>query len=177
MTDQQHNPEQSFETLFQQHQPRILRLLWRLVGDGQEAQDLTQEVFLKLYYQPPANARQHHIGAWLYRVATNLGYNHIRSRNRRRQYQQLQARVDPQSLYAKSEDPAQLAERHDTQQQVQAALARLPQKQSRLLLLRQLGLSYNQLAESCGMAPGSVGQSLARAGRAFRQSYQQQNQE
>ena len=78
----------SFDTLFHRHYDRVYGLLFRLVGNRVEAEDITQEVFLKLYNHAFAKKvfkmnREHNIGAWLYRVATNMGYNAIRGRKRR----------------------------------------------------------------------------------------------
>jgi RNA polymerase sigma-70 factor (ECF subfamily) len=56
---------------------------------------------------------------------------------------------------------------------VRAALARLPQRQAQLLLLRQMGLSYAECADACDVAPGSVGTMLARAAAAFRKEYEE----
>jgi RNA polymerase sigma-70 factor (ECF subfamily) len=77
----------SFETLFYRHYDRVYGLLFRLLGNRVEAEDVTQEVFLKLYRQPLqkglSGGREHNVSAWLYRVAMNMGYNHIRSQKRR----------------------------------------------------------------------------------------------
>jgi DNA-directed RNA polymerase specialized sigma24 family protein len=57
---------------------------------------------------------------------------------------------------------------------VQSALSHIPKRQTKLLLLRQMGLSYAELAEACDVAPGSVGKMLSRAGEAFRRAYQKE---
>ena len=73
----------SFEVLFYRHYDRVYGLLFRLLGNRVEAEDITQEVFLKLYRQPLSGKREHNLSAWLYRVATNMAYNQIRGRKRR----------------------------------------------------------------------------------------------
>ena len=83
-----HGDTASFDTLFYRHYDRVYGLLFRLVGNRVEAEDLTQEVFLKLHQHAFtdklfARKREHNVGAWLYRVATNMGYNEIRGRKRR----------------------------------------------------------------------------------------------
>jgi RNA polymerase sigma-70 factor, ECF subfamily len=162
----------SFETLFHQYYDRIYGLLFRLLGNRVEAEDVTQEVFLKLYYHRFDNNREHNVGAWLYQVATNMGYNHIRSR-KRLWHRNMLLLPDASD---NSHDPATRVERKqnqaETQLRVRAALAQLPERQTQLLLLRQMGMSYNELAEICQVAPGSVGTLLARAGRAFREAYE-----
>ncbi len=161
----------SFETLFHRHYDQVYGLLFRLVGNRVEAEDLTQEAFLKFYDHAfgrkfLANRSEHNISAWLYRVATNLGYNLIRSRQRRwRRNVLLVPETDGspgmEEEIGRSEDKAA----------VRATLARLPARQVKLLLLRQMGLSYADCAEACDVAPGSVGTLLSRAAEAFRRAY------
>lgn len=160
----------SFEALFHRHYDRVYGLLFRLSGNRADAEDLTQEVFLKLYRQPLPAWREHNVSAWLYRVATNRGYNHIRDRRRRWQRDRILVPGDSDS----PPDPADEVVRKEAQATVQAALARIPKRQTQLLLLRQMGLSYAELAEICDVAPGSVGKMLSRAGEAFRRAYQQE---
>ena len=161
----------SFETLFYRHYDRVYGLLFRLLGNRVEAEDVTQEVFLKLYRQPLRKGligrQEHNVGAWLYRVATNMGYNHIRSR--KREWQRNTVLV-PDATDALP-DPAERAAQQETRLQVRRALAQLPQRQTQLLLLRQMGFSYTELAEACEIAPGSVGTMLSRAAEAFRKVY------
>jgi len=162
----------SFETLFYRHYDRVYGLLFRLTGNRADAEDLTQEVFLKLYRQPLPARREHNVSAWLYRVATNSGYNHIR--NRRRRWQRDRFLVPDSS--DSSLDPADQVARKELQATVQAALSRIQKPQTQLLLLRQMGLSYAELAEACNVHPGSVGKMLSRAGEAFRMAYQKETE-
>jgi len=158
----------SFETLFYRHYDRVYGLLFRLIGDRQEAEDVTQEVFLKLYHQPFDRLREHNLSAWLYRVATNMGYNHIRSRKRRWSRNRF---LVPDSS-DRNEDPDELVSTTETKEQVRKALATLPERQTQLLLMRQMGFSYAELADSFNVAPGSIGTLLARATDAFRNAYE-----
>lgn len=153
-----------FDTIFLDHYDRVYGILYRLVGNRGEAEDLAQEVFFKLYQQPPRQ-RDTNISAWLYRVATNHGYNALRSRKRRwqRDTHLLQTGVgrDPHDEVVNREEVAAVRE----------ALAQLKPAQGQLLLLRQMGLSYAELAETCGIHPNSVGKQLSRASQAFRTAY------
>jgi RNA polymerase sigma-70 factor, ECF subfamily len=166
----------SFETLFYRHYDRVYGLLFRLLGNRVEAEDVTQEVFLKLHRQRFAAGREHNVSAWLYQVATNLGYNAIRSRKR---LWQRNVHMVPEPMDTRN-DPAikveQRQNRAETLARVRAALASLPERQSQLLLLRQMGLSYAELAEACQVAPGSVGTLLARAAKAFRDVYREERE-
>ena len=165
--------EASFETLFYRHYDRVYGLLFRLLGNRTEAEDVTQEVFLKLYHQPFRGRRQHNVGGWLYRVATNMGYNHLRGARRRRG---RDIRLVPDA----TDEPVRPADRviqEETKALVRATLARLPQRQTQLLLLRQMGLSYSELATACDVAPGSVGTLLSRAAQAFRVAYEEETRD
>lgn len=156
----------SFDKLFTEHYDRVYGLLFRLVGTRSEAEDLAQEVFLKLYNTPPKRADSN-VGAWLYSVATNTGYNAIRSRKRRWQRDTLLLQ-EPHDAPA---SPTQQVIAKEEQAAVRAALSHLKPAQSQLLLLRQMGLSYQELAEACDVNPNSVGQLLARAAKAFKAAY------
>lgn len=164
-----HGDTDAFEALFYTHYDRVYGLLFRLVGNRGEAEDLTQEVFLKLYQEQERfhGDRQHNLGAWLYRVATNAGYNAIRGRRRRWQRNTtLLADATDEPV-----DPSATVAQQETQEAVRQTLGRLPQRDIQLLLLRQMGLSYAELAHACGVAPGSVGTLLRRAADTFRQEW------
>lgn len=160
----------SFDALFHRHYDRVYGLLFRLLGNRGEAEDVTQEVFIKLYKKPLIGKRQHNVGAWLYRVATNMGYNRLRGRNRRWRRDLMLVPDATDSTV----DPADAAAREETKASVRAALTLLPERQTQMLLLRQMGLSYAELAQVCGVAPGSVGTMLARAANAFRKVYEEE---
>ncbi|MCP4426464.1 MAG: sigma-70 family RNA polymerase sigma factor [Chloroflexi bacterium] len=163
----------SFETVFRQHYDRVYGLLFRLVGNRSEAEDLTQEAFLKLYHHAFDKRlfrrnREHNISAWLYRVATNLGYNAIRGRQRR--WQRNTALVpDPQGVPAAEKE----AEIREEATAVRAALAQLKPRQAQLLIMRQMDFSYAECAAACNVAPGSIGTLLIRAAKAFRKAYEE----
>jgi RNA polymerase sigma-70 factor (ECF subfamily) len=164
----------SFEVVFHAHYDRVYGLLFRLMGNRAEAEDLTQEVFLQLHHHAFRRRlfnfqREHNIGAWLYRTATNMGYNAIRGRQRRWQ-RNLVLAPDP----AGSPGIDKEVEQREQATAVRRTLARLPQRQTQLLLMRQMGFSYEECAQACGVAPGSVGTLLARASKAFKQVYEEE---
>jgi RNA polymerase sigma-70 factor (ECF subfamily) len=180
--------EQEFEALFKTHYQEIYRLLYRITGTREEAEDLAQETFLRLHRAPGVSNRQgrpvehahsgshaagerSNIRAWLYRVASNLAFNHLRGEGRRRQRQEAVAR-QTEVRDGGIGDPAETALRFEEQSRVRRALSALPQRQAQLLLLRYAGLSYRELAAAMDIAFGSVGTMLARAGAAFERSYQ-----
>ena len=160
--------QDAFEAIFRTYYGRVFSLAYRLLGSAPEADDVAQEAFLRLYLRPLPAGREHNLLGWLLRVTTNLGYNALRSR-RRREANESRAGNDP----VDEVEPADAAAGADTTARVRAVLARLPERQAQILLLRHAGLSYAELAAALGVAQGSVGTLLARAERAFRQLYAQ----
>ena len=159
--------ETSFEAAFLEHYPRVYGVLFRLVGDRAEAEDLTLETFWKLWRQPPARAES--LGGWLYRVAVRLGYNALRAARRRRRYEESAGR--DALVFDAPLDPAHAAERRAQRDRVRAVLSQMPPREAQLLILRHAGLAYKDIAAVLEMAPGSVGALLARAEKKFEQLY------
>jgi RNA polymerase sigma-70 factor (ECF subfamily) len=162
-----HREMAAFEAVFFQHYTHIYALLFRLVGDRAEAEDLTLEAFWKLWQQPPVRADN--LGGWLYRVALHLGYNALRAARRRVGYEDhagwnaLEQAAPP--------DPAREVERADERARVRAVLARMAERDAQLLILRYSGLAYREIAAALGVSPNSVGTLLARAEQEFERLY------
>ena len=155
----------AFEELFLRHYASVYRVLYGVVGNTQEAEDLAQETFTALYRQPPRLDGAGALGAWLYRVAVNRAYNALRSKQRWQRglgWSEPEQQSDPQDEYLRREE----------RERVRVALARLPERTAKLLLLRHAGLAYAEIAAALQVAPGSVGTLLVRAERAFTQTYE-----
>jgi RNA polymerase sigma-70 factor (ECF subfamily) len=163
----------SFEALFLRHYARVYAALFALLGNKADAEDMAQQVFLKLYHAPErirVQGDETNVAGWLYRAAVNEGYNALRSQKRRAAWQEQFTRFWPFS--ASPADPAQLAESRDTQARVRQILLELKPRDAKLLLLRHTGLSYAELAAALDVAPSSIGSLLTRAERIFREKYQ-----
>jgi RNA polymerase sigma-70 factor (ECF subfamily) len=159
-----------FEQVFRAQYASVRRLLYRLLGDDDEADDIAQETFLALYTHLSAQLDAEATRAWLYRVALNRGYNALRSRKR------AQARLPRLYTEEHAPDPETEALRVEERQRVRAALATLPERQAKMLALRQQeGLKYMEIAAILDIAPGSVGTLLVRAERAFELAWNQMN--
>jgi RNA polymerase sigma-70 factor (ECF subfamily) len=156
----------AFEQLFLRYYRRVYRVLYGVVTDAQEAEDLTQETFLALYRNPPGLEPSTSLAAWLYRVAVNRGYNALRGERRARrrleEAAEAPAQVDPHVEFLRSEE----------RERVRSALTSLPERTAKLLLLRYGGLSYAEIAAVMQVSSGSVGTLLVRAERAFVSSYE-----
>lgn len=152
-----------FEQSFQLYWTRICGVLTRMLGDAAEAEDLTLDVFYRLYSNPPA--METNLGGWLYRTATNLGLNALRARGRRQRYEED---AGAWALNSRQEwDPAVELEKSQERQRVRQILAQMKPRSAQLLLLRHSGFSYQEIAEALGIAPGTVGKLLERAEKDF----------
>jgi RNA polymerase sigma-70 factor (ECF subfamily) len=165
----------SFEALFVEHWARIYRLLYRLVGDPAEAEDLALETFVRLYQKDLPDQDDFNPGGWLHRVATNLGLHSIRSWKRRESYELSAGKY---ALEENREDnPAEIVARQEEQRLTRLVLAKMNERQSQLLIMRHTGFSYKEIAEALNLAPTSVGPLLLRAEREFEKRYRALAQE
>lgn len=152
-----------FEAAYNSHWEPLFRYVDRMVGDADLAEDVAQESFVRLLDQdlPDDEVRR-----WLFTVATNLVRDDARmSARRRRLLTQWHAQSDVAA------DPAELPDRSVVRAEevaaVRAALAQLPARDRQLLLMREEGFRYAEIARAIEVAPGSVGTLLARALRRF----------
>ena len=159
--------EAAFEAAFAEHYPRVYGVLFRLLGERAEAEDLTVETFWRLWQRRPPSGEN--LGGWLYRVALRLGYNALRAARRRGRYE-LAAGAAALEHNAPP-DPARAAELAEERMRVRAALKLLPERDQQLLVLRSTGLSYKELATALGVATSSVGTLLSRDETAFEEAY------
>jgi RNA polymerase sigma-70 factor, ECF subfamily len=159
--------EADFEQLFFQYWTRIYSLLFRLTGSADEAEDLALETFWRYWQRPPRDNGS--TSGWLYRVASNLGYNALRSARRRQAYE-LRA-VQDDAL-----DPAQEAETSQQRERVRRVLRSLPERQAKLLVLRHSGLSYKEISAVLEMPVSSVGALLVRAEQNFLKHYESEDE-
>lgn len=160
-------PCDALEAAFDANWGWVCGTLYKIVGSWDEAQDLALEVFCRLYRAPPRDWDK--LRAWLHRVATNIGLNALRARNRRRHYEE---RAEQYRLeHSNPLDPAAETERRESCRQVRQVLAQMRPRAAKLLILRHSGLSYAEIARAVRVAPSSVGTLLARAEKDFERRY------
>lgn len=152
----------AFERLFADEYTRVASIAFRITRDRAEAEDVAQEVFLRV-------ARGRRTGvqpAWLYRAAAHAALNAVRSRRRRalREAREFALRrpLDPAA------DPERVAESRAEAAMVRAALLRIGKGAAQILALRYGGLSYREVAEVLQIDAAQVGTRLLRAERALK---------
>lgn len=152
-----------YEAAYKRLHPPLYRYLLRLTADPDLAEDLAQEAFVRLLDHDLPEAE---IRPWIFAVATNLVRDSARTRARRRRL--LEARGDSPTGGPPADERVERAERIES---VRAALARLSERDRTMLLLREEGFKYAEIAEVIGVVPGSVGTLVARALRRFAAAY------
>ena len=142
-----------------------MNYLCRLVGDAARAEELTQETFVKAYRALNRLRADTNHRAWLYRIATNTGYDHLR-RRRLIQWLPLLERDSPSRAQGGLEDST------GTRDAVQRALARVsPDQRAILILYIVQGYSTREAGEMLGITQGAAKTRLFRAREAFRKVY------
>lgn len=160
-----------FESVFVNRYRELFGLVYRLTGDAAATEDILQEAFLKLIDASVLSRPDEEITAWLWRVCLNLASNRMRSDRRARERLERVGRLEQASTGSDQGTPAGLVLRDEARQAVREALAALPEKQRNCLVLRHSGYSYAEIAAALDISVNSVGTTLARAERAFRDVY------
>lgn len=161
--------ESRFEKLYLEHYGRVVSVLFRLTSSRGEAEELSNEVFWKLYRQRLLPSPDGSVGGWLYRTATNLGIDALRKNARRREHESEAARIAFQSRGPSG--PLDGVLRDERRRRVRRVLARLKPEHSQALVLRASGFSYHEVAETLGVKRVSVGTLILRAEQAFRKHF------
>ena len=143
----------AFEELYRAHAGRLYSVAFRLVGNAADAEDLLQDIFLAAHRKLDTFRGESALGTWLYRLATNLCLDHLRSRTGRSN-QVTDALDDEPGLFDQS--GGNLADRTVTKMDLERALARLPEGCRAAFVLHDVeGLEHREVAEVLGIAEGT----------------------
>ncbi|HWU38607.1 MAG TPA: RNA polymerase sigma factor [Candidatus Acidoferrum sp.] len=160
--------QQTFEMVVSAHHGEIYRYLRRILGGTGDADDLSQETFLRAYRAYGSLPGDANVRAWLFSIATNLAKNYFRSEGRRRQaYGEVHARM------RESVDPPPEAElvSRETGALVEGIVQRLPFKQRLAFTQRKIhGLDYDAIGRSLGCSAESARAHVFQALRKIRQA-------
>lgn len=157
----------SFEVLVRRHQKSTFNLVYRLVGDYDEAAEVAQEVFLSAYKSIHQFRGDANFSTWLYRIAFNHASTRRRSLNLA---QQRHVPLEDTEIISDGPlDPAKTMEQREAQQRVQQALNSLDKDDATIILLRDLqDIPYEEVAAMLNVPVGTVKSRLHRARQALR---------
>jgi RNA polymerase sigma-70 factor (ECF subfamily) len=162
----------AFSQLVEKYQDRLVAVLFHLLGNQESAEDLAQEVFLRVYRNRAKYEARAKFSTWLFHIANNLASNWRRDGARRREAPlvgsesgPLGVRPEEQLLAEKSAlMPARVLDRTETQRLVRAALESLSERQKMAVLLHKFEqMSYADIAAAMDLTPQAVKSLLSRA--------------
>jgi RNA polymerase sigma-70 factor, ECF subfamily len=150
----------AWEIIVRRRHSRIYNLAYRFTGRFDEAEDLTQEVFLKVYrtlhsYRPESGSLE----TWMVRVARNHFIDHYRKhKTERLQTDPLESDGHPSiSVVTRTDNPGQAFDRQEAAKRIHSLLAQLPEDQREAVVLRDLEeLTYEEITEILGVPIGTV---------------------
>ncbi len=165
--------EDLFTLLVDRYRTRLFRFIERYTNDAEDARDVTQEVFLKVYGALDSYDSKYKFSTWLFRIAGNAAIDHLRRRKVRALPLELpvddeggERRVEPRELRP---DPLEDLTRSRLRKALDAAIQKLPDEYRELISLRHYGeMPYEEIADLKKMPLGTVKNKLFRARQALR---------
>src|SRR4051794_39111601 len=161
----------AFEELVERYQHRLVAVMNHLVGNPEEAEDLAQEVFLRVYRARKKYRPRSKFSTWLFTIANNLALNSLRARQRKpvvplaaRDSGPLGPRPAEQLVRDQGTGPVKKVERQELAAQVRQALDSLNERQRMAVVLNKFeDMNYAEIAEVMGLTTKAVKSLLSRA--------------
>src|SRR5258708_865740 len=165
---------QAFGTLVDRYQTRLLNFVNRTIGDRERAEDLVQEVFIRVFRHLHRFDQTKKFSTWIYTIASNLAKNELRNRSRNPLvlFQTIKKNWDADHRPLQFEDtkarPDDLYRKRFLKGAVDDCVAKLPEHHREVFVLREIdGRSYQEIAEITGCNLGTVKSRLNRARNSF----------
>lgn len=161
--------EAAFQILVSRYRSRIINLITRFVGDQDRAEDIAQEVFIRVYRNRERYRKSGKFSTWIFTIAANLAKNEIRRKVRHRRVVSMDEEREPgMSLAATLADdapsPGQVLERRELEVLILNAIESLPERYRLALVLRDIeGLAYEEVSRVLGIPGGTVRSRINRA--------------
>ena len=162
----------AFEELMRRYQSRIMTVLRHMVGERGQAEDLAQDVFLRVYRARKNYAPKAKFSTWLFTITNNVASNALRSLSRRREVHVAPAGsgalaanpLDEMAQAASGWMPARRADKAERAEVVRQAMQSLNDRQRMAVLLSKFeGMSYADIAETMELTPQAIKSLLSRA--------------
>lgn len=158
----------AFEELVLKYEKTVYNLALRMVGDRDDAFDMTQEAFIKAYGSLSSFRGDSKFSVWIYRITTNVCLDFLRSKSRKQQVSLTVSDDDDEDAQLDipdpKADPEQQLIKKISMQSVEEGLKTLPDKQRQILVMRELGgMSYAEIGAALSLEEGTVKSRIFRA--------------
>ncbi|MCA1667876.1 MAG: sigma-70 family RNA polymerase sigma factor [Thermomicrobia bacterium] len=160
----------AFESLLRRYERQIYGFTYRMMAaNAADADDLTQETFIKAYRALPQTREMLHVSAWLHRIAANCCRDELRRRRRTHCQPWDPAMHEPAARNVPEEDPELLVLQKEADEWVQAILDRMKPRNKQALMLREyMGMSCEEIGAVMGVSHKAIKSTLFRARDEFR---------
>ena len=157
----------AFEELVLRYEKTVYNLALRMVGDRDDAFDMTQEAFIKAYGSLSSFRGDSKFSVWIYRITTNVCLDFLRSKSRKQQVSLTVSDDDEDAqldIPDPKADPEQQLIKKISMQSVEEGLKTLPDKQRQILVMREIGgMSYAEIGKALSIEEGTVKSRIFRA--------------
>lgn len=172
----------AFDYLVDRYERKIFNLIYRIIGDYDDAADLTQDTFVLAYRSFDDFRGDAAVYTWLYRIAVNVCKNRLRQKDRRQNIEAFSLDDEEKGIFERITEgglvdspptPERALEREEMRQFVENAISSLPADYRIVVVLRDLqGLTYREIAEAADLSVDVVKTRLARAREMLRRKIQ-----
>lgn len=160
------------ESIYRRYQPLVGSICFRLLHNSQDAQEATQETFLRVYRALPTFNGSYQLRPWIIRIAHNICLDNIRFASRRRGMWATWEALEDATIPDEDSDPQDEFLRNQEASRVYQVLSSLPPKHRDVLMLRDVeGLAYCEIADTLELSQCQVKNFLHRGRKKFRESW------
>lgn len=153
----QQGDTEAFRTLMESYQQQVFAFAYHLTGNSMDAEDLTQEVFIKVYHSLGSFERKAKFGTWLYRITLNCRINETKSKNARLRKNQIDLEAGYFLSGCDSENPEKQTEQSLFRDKLEQALNRLSPKERAIFSLRHFNeMKLEEIAGKLSISTGTV---------------------
>lgn len=158
----------AFERLVVEYEKNVYNIALRMTSNSEDAQDMTQEAFIKAFNSLSNFRGESKFSVWLYRIVNNVCLDFLRSKNRRptvslsvEDDEGEETQID---IADESQSPERLLDKTLTRESVRRGLEQMPPEYRQILLLREIqGLSYDEISQALDLEVGTVKSRIFRA--------------
>lgn len=158
----------SFEKLISNHQKRVYNIALKVLGNKEDAYEMVQEAFIKVFRSIKSFKEQSTFSTWIYRITINVCLDYIRKQKKNTIISYDNSiKIDENEVYFQVKDDSQrpdvLYERREMQREINEAIKKLPQDQRIVIVLKDIhGFSYSEIASIVQCPEGTVKSRLNR---------------